>query len=372
MKTAFACLLWCTVLVTNAQSFDDLVSSNKYIDCQDVSFNAFPIIEKLYADRKIDRLLEFLDYWESKCGPNEPAFRIRNILKIDRGEFDSDVISLEWIDLLIMYRSNLEERKKVPSGLPVSDLAQRMLLLDNLSREMAGGMFSINEDETLLLDFYGSESPNFTRIRLASEASKLKRIHRDVERKTSWQPELHLAFVTGLSQNNGNISLFGTRPNFGLVMGGKQRRHNYDLVLDFRAGPSRDQYSFVYRDSLITDDIWTGMYVGLEYTYDFVHSKKLDVGLSPGIGYDRLTALTADNEYGIDPLFLSSFNHNLGLVFKYRYGRNGGYIGLHIRYNWVNYSNPGGTPLDGEYLNVRLTLGSIFDHWRENRLRNLE
>ncbi len=364
-----------TVSVAIGQSFDNVISSNRYIDCQDVSFNAFPIIEQLYANNQIDSIYQFLDYWESKCGIMESTSRLKNILGIKTHNFEPDSISPSWIDRLISYRRNLEQRGFHPFYYPYEpykDFRLRRFLFDSLTQEIARRISSSNLDESLLLDFYSNASPTFEKIKVAPKESKLNQFYSADYNKTLWKPQLHIAFATGVILNYGNLSIFGVRPNFGMVMGGKQLRHNYDLILDFRTGPSKDKYSFVYGDSLISEDIWTGMYLGAEYTFDFIHSRKLDVGISPGIGYDRITALTVKNDYGEDAMFLSSFNKNIGLVFKYKYGKNGGYVGLHFRYNWVNYDNPGGTNLDGEYLNVRLTIGSIFDYWRDARLKNLE
>lgn len=38
----------------------------------------------------------------------------------------------------------------------------------------------------------------------------------------------------------------------------------------------------------------------------------------------------------------------------------------------VNYNNPGGTPLDGQYFSIRLTIGSLGNHWRLSGLASLE
>lgn len=114
------------------------------------------------------------------------------------------------------------------------------------------------------------------------------------------------------------------------------------------------------------------MYLGLEYTYDIIQTDKVTIGVSPGIGYDRITTLTIDNDYGEEAGFVSGFNKNAGLVLTYRFGDQGPYAGLHVRYNWVSYDNPGGTFLDGGYLNIRLVIGSISDYWQKGRLKSME
>ena len=367
-------LCFCTILTTtSAQTFDDIIESNRYIDCRDVTFNATSIIAQLYSRHQIDSIYQFLDYWEGKCGSIESIFRLRNILDIQTGQFQPDSISPLWIERLIAYKKNLEYRNYYfysPLGMP-PDLISRQVKFDSLTQDIAIGTSSPNIDGSLILDFYAAENPTFQKIRSAPEESRLKALYRNSYEQAVRIPQFHIAVMTGLALNYGNISIFGTRPSFGMVMGAKQLRHNYDVVLDFRAGPSKENYSFVYQDSLITGNTWTGVYVGFEYTFDFVHKPKLDIGVSPAIGYDRITALTTENEYGEDSKGLSSFNKNIGLVVKYKFGKSGGYLGMHLRYNWVNYKNPGGTLLDGEYVSVRLTIGSIAEFWRDSRLNDL-
>ena len=368
---AFACMSL-SILTARAQSFDDIISANRYIDCQDVTHNAQAIIADLYINDHVDSLYQFLHYWESKCGPMEYTFRLKNILDIKTGQFNPDSLSSWWIESLISYRRSAE-RRDYDLYYPYNrDLLSQTRAFDSLARYIASQTLSTSLDGSLILDFYSSKWPTFEKIRSAPDESRLKQLYNEMYMKTFRLPQSHLAFLTGVVQNYGNISIFGTRPNFGLAMGGKYLRHNFDLILDFRAGPSKEPYSFVYQDTLITDDTWTGMYVGLEYTFDFVQRGKIDIGLSPALGYDRITALTTENDYGEDPKFLSGFNKNIGLVVKYRFGAYGGYAGLHLRYNWVHYDNPGGTLLEGEYLNIRLTIGSIANFWRNSRLRALK
>lgn len=376
LNTKFWAAILCSffVLGSYGQSFDDVVSSNKYIDCKDVSYNAASIISEAYSNNQTNRIYEFLDYWESKCGNLEVVNRIRTILDINDGKFLTKTFSQETIGNLIFYRSslnpfdNIQGRKNYFS----EDYYQSLASIDDLSKEMASNSRASTLDGELILDFYSAEEPSFSKIKNVGNSSELKELHNETYNKTLRMWQWHYAFITGAIQNYGNISLFGIRPNFGFAFGAKSLRHNLDVVLDFRAGPSDEDYTFIYQGDLLEDDTWTGVYIGFEYTYDFINTKKFDVGISPGLGYDNITAVSGDEDSGDDSKFLPSFNRNIGLVFKYKYGQKGGYLGLHFRYNWADYNNPGGTRLDGEYLNIRLTIGNIFNSYRNFRLQNLE
>src|SRR5690606_27624212 len=90
-----------------AQTFDDIIAANPRIDCWDVTYNAVPVIGRLYSQGKIDSIYLFLDYWVGKCRPMESTFRLRNILDIRTGQFQADSISQGWFELLIAYRRSL-------------------------------------------------------------------------------------------------------------------------------------------------------------------------------------------------------------------------------------------------------------------------
>jgi hypothetical protein len=370
--TVFFCVL---IVAVSAQSFDEIVSSNRYIDCRDVTFNSNAIIKRLYSNNQIDSIFQFLEYWEKKCGPMEPALRLKNILKIKNKEFEPNSISSSLIEQMLHYIEN-QDFFYIPNQYYQNqfedDFAIQRKAYDSLTRRFASDIISENLDESLLLDFYSNDSPHFEKIKLAPEQSRLKQLRQEIYSKTRSMPQYHLAFVTGISQHYGNISVFGVRPNFGMIMGARRLKHNYDMILDFRAGPAKESYSFIYQDSLFTNNSYTGMYFGFEYTFDFVNTPKFDIGISPAMGYDRITTLTVDNDYGEEARFLSSFNKNIGVVLKYKYGSGGRYIGLHVRYNFTDYKNPGGTRLNGEYLNIRFTIGSVSNYWRDRKLKYLE
>lgn len=373
---ALLIVLVIATIACRAQSFDDIVASNKYIDCADVTFNAVPIIKRLYAASEIDSIYSFLDYWEQKCGLMESAFRLRNILNIRTGHFVADSISEAWIELMMIYRAGLEpylypHYPSFMNGIN-DDLNAMKADFDKLTRLIASETITVGMEESLVLNFYSADAPTFEEIKSAPSHSRLKQLHERIYNKTFRIPEFHISFVTGVSRHFGNISIFGVRPNFGMVMGAKHLRHNYDLLLDFRAGPSKEVYSFVYEGTTLSHRKWTGMYVGFEYTFDLVQRGRTEFGISPGIGYDRITTMTADNDYGEDPSFISSFNSNAGLVFKYRLGKNDGRLGVHLRYNLADYKNLGGTKLDGQYINLRVTIGSVSSPWRDSRLRKLQ
>lgn len=362
--------------VAAAQSFDDMMLRKPYVNCKDVTFNAARLIEQLYKTSEIDSLYGFLEYWEGKCGDQEAIYQLRLLLDIKTANFDTTQVSNELFNHLLAAKPSQHD----PSffyPFPQPANTDYDVALKNINTEIKKIAASIEQtysvDEALIVKFYKSDSSDFTSIKNASTTtSKLKRIHEQEIKQVLRMPEHHIAFFTGYYQPFNKLEVFGPHATLGLMGGFKQRRNNFDLVLDIRMGRSKDEYEFIYNGTLMKDDRWTSIYAGLEYTYNFIEVKKFRVGISPGIGYNGITAVRGDDDEDKDAKTLPSYDANVGLAFKYHFGKAGGYAGLQLRYHWVDHHNAGGTELNGSYLSARLILGSIFNEWRVYKLKRLD
>lgn len=356
--------------------FDEYIRKRPSISCQDINYNAYDIVQRLYAERKVDSVYHFLDYWEERCGPIREMESLRLVLDIEQGNLNLENDGFRVFRVMVDHRESLVVGSEYVSWshyhhYPFYEDSNPLDSIDFLIQYIANKTVGASADESLILDFLASEEPSFERIS-KSVGSELHSHLQWEKTETERLGQGHIAFVTGLVRYAGNASVFGDRVNLGIVAGGKKVRHNYDIVWSFRVGPSRRAYTFQYQDSLINHRKWTGMYLGGEYTFDVIDTRLIDIGLSAGLGYDRITALTAENDLGEDPKFLNSFNRNVGVGIKYRVHDDGLYYGVQFRYNWVDYRNPGGSPLDGEYFNVRFLVGSISNSTRKHRLEALK
>lgn len=366
----FIFLAYCGNL--QGQSFDDIISKKKYVDCKDVSFNAPNMVHSLYAKGETDSLYSFLDYWQTKCGEQEYVFAIRTLLDIKTANFDSADINDRLFNNLIVYK----ERNQL-TGYPGYGAGYEFTQFYNeLQRETRLIASSIEQtystDEALITAFYESDTVSFHKIKTSSSnESKLKRLYNERVDDALGLPQLHMAFFLSYYQPFGKLEVFGPHMGAGGILGVNQLRHNLDFVIDIRFGQSANEYKFVYKGNLLKDDKWTSAYIGLEYTYDFVSSKKFRLGISPGIGYNGITAVPAEDDDD-DSKILPALDINAGLSMKYIFGKNGGYIGLQPRFHWVDHRNPGGTELYGNYFSLRMTIGSIFGYERQYQLSRLD
>lgn len=361
----------CMLHDVTAQSFDDIISKKKYVDCKDVSFNAPGIIHSLYAKDEIDSLYGFLDYWQSKCGNQDYANAIRTLLDIKTANFDSAAVNSQLFNNLIDYkeRSQLINYPGYGAGYEFTQLHNELLHETRLIASSIEQTYSV--DEALITGFYQRDPVTFTEIKAASpEESKLKRLYDKEIDNTLRVPQYHAAFMISYYHPFGKLDVFGPHMGVGGILGISQLRHTLDFVIDIRFGQSANEYQFVYKGNLLTDNKWTSVYLGLEYTYDFVSSRKFRLGVSPGIGYNGITAVPAEDDDD-DSKILPALDINAGLSMKYVFGKNGGYMGVQPRFHRVDHRNPGGTELYGNYFSVRLTIGSIFNYDRQYALSQL-
>jgi hypothetical protein len=356
MKYVYLSLAFCISTVSLAQNpFDQIVAKNSVIRCEDVQFNAYKIITGLYERKQTDSLYQFIDYWEGKCGHLEMSFRLRALLDIESGRFNDQKISADWIEYLISYKALVSQGEMHATTWEEKEIYTQLNYLNtflyNYARSIIIQNYSL--DAKLLLDFYASRRPTFESIASTSpDESRLSEFYHHEKKRTERTETMDILFNLGYYHPFGKLERFGGHPVFGIGYVYNIYRHAVTLQLDFRAGPSKRDYTVIYLDSAITQRKWTGMYVGLEYSYDLIKKEKFSFAVSPGLGYDGITVLNSENEYGEDSKALGSVNASIGVVGRYRY-RDDQSLGLQLRLNWADYHNPGGTPLKGGYITLK-------------------
>lgn len=368
LLTLFAC---CFFGLCPAQSFDDLIVKRQYVNCNDVSYSAPGLIRALR--NQPDSLYSFLQYWKEKCGNLAYINSLELLLDIQTANFDSALIDNQLFLSMVTYKEN-SQLSENGSSYTDREFIQLEKNLHKETRAIASGIRqTYSVDESLIYDFYLADSVSFKKIKTASPTeSKLKRIYDREVYEAMRLPEYHVAGFIGYYNPFGKLEVFGPHVSIGAIIGTRLYKHNVDLVMDVRFGPSKNEYEFVYKGDLLKDNKWTSFYLGGEYTYDFISTKNIRLGISPGVAYNGITAVFGDEDRDRDPKILPALDLNGGLSFKYIFGKRGGYVGLQTRYHWVDHRNPGGTELTGGYLSMRLVIGSVFSHERDYRLRMLD
>ncbi|HTS44741.1 MAG TPA: hypothetical protein VMH01_10115 [Puia sp.] len=170
------------------------------------------------------------------------------------------------------------------------------------------------------------------------------------------------ALMLGSWMPTGNASLLGNAFSFGMLIGYRNKKNEYDLIGSARFPHSTNQTYYVARsDSLFSSNYYDGFYVGFDYTRYFIHKPKYEIGFTSAIGYDGFdfTSQSGDSLAGknITPEAIGSFDFSNGIRIKY-FLRPGLYIGIAAKYHFINYCNKGGTDVGGNAFTIELLLGS--------------
>jgi hypothetical protein len=172
---------------------------------------------------------------------------------------------------------------------------------------------------------------------------------------------LNLYLGAGVWIPQGRLARFGAHPSItGIGVGKKTWFSEWDITLAFRFNSTAQSYTVLREDSVYNLNHFFGGYFGLDYTRYILHAKRFETGLLFGIGYDGFDvndSYSGDHPTGPPPpTSINSLNLNLGCRLNYYFNPKH-YIGLVSRYNFIQYSNPGGTPLDGNAVTIDLIVG---------------
>jgi hypothetical protein len=154
----------------------------------------------------------------------------------------------------------------------------------------------------------------------------------------------------------GRNRVLGSHPLLGMNIGQWINRFNWDINLEFQLGGTSTAYQVIYDSLPTTSNRYGGAYIGLNFGYSLISVKKAVIYLTGGIGGTGFTAVRGDNDH--DPVSINSFTKNVGLG-MHNFGKKGNLLGIMLLYNFVGYQNPGGTPMDGNAVALRIILGGF-------------
>jgi hypothetical protein len=165
-------------------------------------------------------------------------------------------------------------------------------------------------------------------------------------------------FTTGIWIPNGRNKILGPHPSLGVVLGKWSDQFLWEFEMECRFQQSANNYKVVYQDSLRTTRSFFGGFIGLHFGYGIINFKRTSIYLMGGFGYDGFDAVNGNDTDQNPGLSINSFNLNSGLGIQH-FGKAGGYWSLEALYNNEWYKNPGGTPLQGDSLTIRFSIGGI-------------
>ena len=173
-----------------------------------------------------------------------------------------------------------------------------------------------------------------------------------VERYIGW------AATTGLwiPQGHNRLSL-GIHPSLGIMADGWYGKVVYDVAIEFRFIKAEREYTVQYQGAPEKTNHYFGGFIGLHVGYAFLNSGNNSVYGLGGFGLDGFDAIEEDYQHE-NSVSINAFNKNVGIGIRH-FDNKGRFIGIEILYNFINYKNPGGSPLDGNGFSVRLLFGGV-------------
>jgi hypothetical protein len=165
---------------------------------------------------------------------------------------------------------------------------------------------------------------------------------------------------TGLWIPTGRARLLGDHFMASFKVGGSINKFGYFWASDARFGKSSQIYLIRYNDSTLvsTSDFHASFYTGLAGYINLYSSASNEWFSIAGIGIDGFTSFNREPPIYPASKFVRSINFNVGFGLRtYPWWNKNRYVAYELNFNFVDYKNPGGTPLNGNVITCRVTLG---------------
>jgi len=340
-----------------AQTIEADMTTN-HVTCPQMLMDAMNILPKLYKEKSFDSLSKAVEIWENACR-DMPELKITKLLlAIEESNFRPQQVDASVLEVLSKYAASFPSGKK-----------HNKRTLDETQRSFY--KFSIAWSSILLNDKRLDVNEKFVCKVLNGEIEYPQeeiRLHPEAYREMTLIQDKDYAFNRRGTRGNlavdagfwiptKELSVLGAHPSLGLHLGVRPERHQIDLSLELRFLNSPNFYTVVKDGITYTTTYYLGGYIGVDYTFYLLSTKKLDIGLLTGTGLDGFDfAETNNNNPDNNNATLFSFNANAGLRLNY-YFEPRFHAGLVGRYSGVHYSSHGGTNLTGDAFSIGLVFG---------------
>jgi hypothetical protein len=358
--------LFISLNINGQVDIGDFLMNRKAPDCQTIYFNLTSLIPDYYERGEIDSIYMVLDYFEEKCSDNELSQRFKILLSIDNNSFNESIYDGTIINNLLLYEEIIAywSRKNLENEYTFEDPYNQRLLL-GFTQEFAGNLLKrkqyITPLEKFFLDFYADQIKSFKILKSSDFAGTDIQKYYEIELDEYFkQSAIIFSLISGVWIPQNNLSILGPHPYIGFGFGGKIKSFWFELSFNYKFVDSPNSYQVILNDSLRTTNNFYGTYVGLDVGYQFFVFKNNSFDLIGGVASDGFTAIYINIPDSDDNIRkrLESLNLNIGLGYKYFFNARR-YLGLDIKYNFVDFENPGGTDLSGNVITISLKFGFL-------------
>jgi hypothetical protein len=339
----------------------------------------------LLERKQYDTMGYYLQNWKNSNYPNlEFIFAMQVLLAIQSDKYSSFQLPFDCLDYLSVYAKqqnamlikdksfryyiNLEYPYRYDA---TENVRGTILFIKSWSRELIktrkltkSQLFicrTLTGDITEPLVEYKSDPeicPDIEQVQEQLQACKKRNFideRNDVSRGTLGM------MVGGWFPTRDLRNVVDAHPTLGFSFGWRNRLNEVDFSYTYRFIHTTPQpYTCLKQDTLYSKNFYEGAYCGIDYTRYLVHTKRTDIGLIAGMGWDYFN-LTADSEDpsgddNLAPGKIQTVNWNVGIRYKY-FVRKRLNLGLVARYNKLYYKNTETINLDGNAFSLEFTIG---------------
>lgn len=356
---------------------------------ENVAYNAVSLLPDLYREGRTDTINAVISYWYDKCGVTEPLLNYAILEAIRTNTFHEeirfnepnkyDTVGSHWsndfyADYIISglqwyaYGSNIRSnpKKYAPinhTDLIVSAYARYYDFLRSLALDLCE-FKDLSPVESYLVHYYAY--PDSNRMELLKDTiyngSVIQEMYGRRHKNDNKIPSRNFGAYLGSWVPNGNLKVIGVHPTLGILFGKRWGKWMTDLDMMARLGESPQYYTIKYNDSLFQTKKTIGIYMGIDGAFELMRTKQVEVDILAGMGYD---AISSSEDKNIQ-MPMPSFNFNFGLGYRifipnkeYDINVKCAYLNFQLKYNLVNYNNPGGTLLSGNALTASIIYGAF-------------
>lgn len=337
--------------ISNAQEIVDLLTEKPLVECSTISFNAATLFEESYIANDFDKAALILKEWENKCGLREPIFRAKILLSIATKTYNDSLMlagSLNHLQNFEYRKSNIDKGRfytydnyaayygYIPFGQNFDKLTTQIAA--TLKESQAK-----NSTAYYICDFYSGNVTPEQYKNMLSTLDPQSGYSNDYNTYLSYyehETKMNIAGFAGVWHPTCDLAFIGTKPEIGLVFGGKYQKWNVDLNLGVKFGGSKNDYIFRRTKDrgqpLDTSNYFVGYMFGVEVGYDLYSGKRNEWSVIAGAAVDGFSTEVSDEDRNTNEHNVTSYNFNAGIGYRY-YFKNDLYIGFKAKVHAIDY-----------------------------------
>lgn len=352
-------------LLLDAGDFDTLRPHLLNLTTARVAAAAWDLVPRLVTLGRPDLLVEFLGFWEDRCGSSEPLVRTRLLGAIWDGAFDEGLYDDGIVDDLDAWlqrspqfmsegrlafdRFTVAFADQLLPHQPAGSLPEYFCLIYSDRVDEAADLLRGDELGDTWLRWYVDHPEGADGGKVIPGVEQAEE---DVETGPS-----SLLLTVGSWRPRGDVALAGSHVLVGGVLEQELGSWFVRLPLEVRLGRTDRPYLVDQDGVRAFSDRFDAVYVGLEGGRALWRAGRLRLDGFAGLGYDGIRPFLEQD------LMLATVNLSLGLGLRWQPTAAPWFLGLDLRREWLGTRNEGPDSLGGGAVSARMGVGRRLGNW---------